>query len=41
MSTTDAVTARDFAQFTPRRARHTRCYDLPHQKWTPQEASGW
>ena len=24
MSTTDAVTARDFAQLTPRRARHTR-----------------
>ena len=23
VSTTDAVTARDFAQFTPRRARHT------------------
>ncbi|MDQ5769493.1 hypothetical protein, partial [Thiothrix subterranea] len=23
MSTTDAVTARDFAQLTPRRARHT------------------
>jgi len=24
VSTTDAVTDRDFAQFTPRRARHTR-----------------
>ena len=30
MSTTDAVTARDSAQLTPRRARHVRRYAYTH-----------